>query len=108
MSYQIAEKQYMSQSKKKIKPKKDLTRMLMFRDFKKNRNRVKNSQFCDKYFNDEEYTSDNVMFQKKNGIDSEWIIISGEIDRKENYFHEMFNKFCNISLSKLICIFSKS
>ena len=107
MSYQIAEKQYMSQSKKKIKPKKDLTKMLMFKDFKKNRNRLKNSQFCDKYFKDEEYTVDNIIFKKEDEFDSEWIIISGKNHEEENYFHKMFNKFLNISLSELICTFRK-
>ena len=65
------EKPYMSQSMKKIQPKKDLSRLLMYRDFKKSRKNSRKLLFQKKYYSCEDYTTDDIIFTKSNP--SEWV-----------------------------------
>ena len=70
----ISEKQYVSNSRKKIRPKKDMSSILMFRDFKKSRNIHRNDMFKQKYYceNEEIDTTDDLT--TKVNFD-EWIVL---------------------------------
>ena len=71
----IIEKQYISNSKKKIKQKKDMSAILMFRDFKKSRNIHRNDLYKNKYYSDNEETDTNEdIITNKVNID-EWIVL---------------------------------
>lgn len=68
---ELPEKPYVSKSTKKIQPKKDLSRIIMYRDFKKSRKNSRNSMFTKKYHIPEDYTTDDVVFTKSDP--SEWV-----------------------------------
>lgn len=71
----MTEKQYISNSKKKIKQKKDLSTILMLRAFKKSRKLHRNDMYKNKYYSDNEETDTNEDIITNNVNFDEWIVL---------------------------------
>lgn len=89
----IMEKPYVSYSNKKIKAKKDLSTLLMFRDYQKSRHLQRNTMYKKKYYieNDDDEANDDVFVNDVNY--DEWIVLPKTVpcDRKPTLFMYFFN-----------------
>lgn len=71
----MTEKQYISNSKKKLRHKKDMSAILMFRDFKKSRNVHRNEMYKNKYYPADEEIDTNDHFTTEKVDFDEWIVL---------------------------------
>ena len=70
----MTEKQYISSSRKKLRHKKDMSAILMFRDFKKSRNIHRNDMYKSKYYLKNEIETNEDITTNKVNFD-EWIVL---------------------------------